>query len=424
MLETKFVRENSELIKENMNKKSLDVSVVDDFLKNDSKVRELMNDAQSLRHSRNTLSQRISEAKKKGDGAGAAKIMKEAKEVPNKIAAIEKKLLSLNEKQKKLLLKIPNIMHESVPIGKDDSENVEIRRWGEPRNFDFPIKNHVEILENLKIADFDTSAKTSGNGFYYLQGDLALLNQALIQFAIGFMRSKGYCYVEPPLMLHKEVLDAAMDTESFKDTIYSVNGEDLHLIGTSEHALLGLHANQAIPENELPKKYFSYSMCFRKEIGSHGINEKGLWRTHQFNKVEQFIFCKPEDSYKYYDELLQNSEELFQQLGLPYRVIECCSGDLAAWKAKSCDIEVWRPTTQGYGEVTSLTNCTAYQAEGLKIRVVYNDGNRTLLHTLNNTAVATSRALVAIIENYQQKDGSILIPEVLRPFMGKDSISL
>ncbi len=315
-------------------------------------------------------------------------------------------------------------MHESVPIGKDDSENVEIRRWGEPRNFDFPIKNHVEILENLKIADFDTSAKTSGNGFYYLQGDLALLNQALIQFAIGFMRSKGYCYVEPPLMLHKEVLDAAMDTESFKDTIYSVNGEDLHLIGTSEHALLGLHANQAIPENELPKKYFSYSMCFRKEIGSHGINEKGLWRTHQFNKVEQFIFCKPEDSYKYYDELLQNSEELFQQLGLPYRVIECCSGDLAAWKAKSCDIEVWRPTTQGYGEVTSLTNCTAYQAEGLKIRVVYNDGNRTLLHTLNNTAVATSRALVAIIENYQQKDGSILIPEVLRPFMGKDSISL
>jgi len=308
-------------------------------------------------------------------------------------------------------------MHESVPLGKDDSENVELRKVGEIKEFNFPVKNHVEILEDLGLVDFETSAKVSGNGFYFLKGNLGLLNQALIRFTIDFMSSKGYTYIEPPLMLHKEVLDAAMDTVSFADTIYSINGEDLNLIGTSEHALLGLHTNEAINENELPKKYFSYSMCFRKEIGSHGINEKGLWRTHQFNKVEQFIFCKPEDSYKYYDELLSNSEEIFQKLGLPYRVIECCSGDLATWKAKSADIEVYRPTTKNYGEVTSLTNCTDFQARGLMIRVVYNSGERAILHTLNNTAVATSRALVAIIENYQNEDGSINVPEALKPYM-------
>jgi seryl-tRNA synthetase len=423
MLDIKFVRENVDLVKENMKKKFQDSSLVDNVLKFDGQTRELMQQAQDLRRERNSLSKNISEAKKAKDETKAKKFMTDAKEIPEKIAKIEKKLEDIKAKQDKLLLQVPNIMHESVPLGKDDSENVEIRKWGEPHPFDFEVKNHVELLENLGVVDFETSARTTGNGFYYLKGDLALLNQALIQYAISFMREKGYEYIEPPLMLHKEVLDAAMDTESFKDTIYSVEGEDLHLIGTSEHALLGLHANEALPENQLPKKYFSYSMCFRKEIGSHGINEKGLWRTHQFNKVEQFIFCKPEDSYKYYDELLANSEELFQKLGLPYRVIECCSGDLATWKAKSCDIEVYRPTTKDYGEVTSLTNCTDFQARGLGIRIVYNDGNRAILHTLNNTAVATSRAMVAILENYQQKDGSIMIPEVLRPYMGMDFIS-
>ncbi len=423
MLDIKFVRENPELVKENMKKKFMDESLVNQVLDLDVKTRELMGEAQKLRHSRNTLSKSISDSKKAGKNDEAERLMNEAKDIPTKISNIETELASIKEAQDKLMLKIPNIMHESVPIGKDDSENVEIKRWGEPRKFDFPIRNHVEILESLGVADFDTSSKTSGTGFYFLKGDLALLNQALIRFAIDFMQSKNYTYIEPPLMLHKDVLDAAMDTESFKDTIYSIEGEDLHLIGTSEHALLGIHANNAIPETELPKKYYSYSMCFRKEIGSHGINEKGLWRTHQFNKVEQFIFCKPDESYKYYDELLNNSEELFQKLGLPYRVIECCSGDLAAWKAKSCDIEVWRPTIDGYGEVTSLTNCTAYQAKGLAIRVVYNDGTREVLHTLNNTAVATSRALVALIENYQEADGTVTIPDVLRPYIGKDKIS-
>ena len=423
MLDIKFIRENVDLVKKNMENKFQDSSVVDSVLVVDKKVRDLMVDVQKLRHSRNSLSQEISSAKKEGDESKIKEVMEKAKKIPKQLNNSEEELSKLKEELNSLLTKIPNIMHESVPIGKDDSENVEIKRWGTQTKFDFPVKNHVEILEKLSLADFDTSAKTSGNGFYYMKGDLGLLNQALINFAIKFMQSKGYTYIEPPLMLHKSVLDAAMDTESFKDTIYSIDGEDLHLIGTSEHALLGIHANEAIAENDLPKKYYSYSMCFRKEIGSHGINEKGLWRTHQFNKVEQFVFCKPEDSYKYYDELLQNSEELFQKLGLPYRVIECCSGDLAAWKAKSCDIEVWRPTTESYGEVTSLTNCTDFQARGIGIRVVYNDGNRVILHTLNNTAIATSRALVAIIENYQQKDGSIKVPDVLKEYIGKDVIT-
>ena len=422
MLDIKLIRENPDLVKENMKKKSQDSSSVDKLLDLDKKRLELMKESQSLRHSRNELSLQISQAKKNNDQSTAFSLLEKAKNIPVEIAKIEEKLKKIDSDIDKLLLIIPNIMHDSVPIGKDDSENVEIKKWGKIRKFDFEIKNHVEILEQLGVANFDMSAKTTGNGFYFLKGDLALLNQALIQYAIKFMNDRGYTYIEPPLMLRKNVLDAAMDTESFKDTIYSIEGEDLHLIGTSEYSLLGMHSGQILQENELPKKYFSYSMCFRKEIGSHGINEKGLWRTHQFNKVEQFVFCKPEDSYKYYDELLENSEQLFQNLELPYRVIECCSGDLATWKAKSCDIEVWRPTIESYGEVTSLTNCTDFQARGLGIRIAYNDGNRAVLHTLNNTAIATSRALVGIIENYQEKDGSITIPKVLRPYVGKDKI--
>lgn len=422
MLDIKSIRKNPELVKENMKRKFQDPSPVDKLLKLDAKRLELMKETQSLRRDRNDISKRISEARKRNDEEEAKKLMQDAKDIPEKISSVEEKLKKLDEDVNRILLTIPNIMHESVPQGKDDTENVEIKRWGEPRRFDFGVRNHVEILESLGLADFDMSGKTTGNGFYFLKGDMALLNQAMIQFAIDFMRKKGYVYIEPPLMLRKKVLDAAMDTESFKDTIYSIDGEDLHLIGTSEYSLLGMHSDQVLQEKDLPKKYFSYSMCFRKEIGSHGINEKGLWRTHQFNKVEQFIFCKPEESYRFYDELLNNSEEIFQQLGLPYRVIECCSGDLATWKAKSCDIEVWRPTTQSYGEVTSLTNCTDFQARGLGIRVDRNDGTREVLHTLNNTALATSRAMVALIENYQEEDGSITIPEILRPFMGKDKI--
>ena len=265
--------------------------------------------------------------------------------------------------------------------------------------------------------DFDASAKTSGNGFYYLKGDLALLNRALINFAIDFMNKKGYVYIEPTLMMRKKIAMAKGDFEAFENALYKIEGEDLYLIPTAEDIILGMLSGKTIKEENLPLKFFGYSMCFRKEIGSHGINEKGLWRTHQFNKVEQFVFCKPDDSWKYYDELKKNSDELLKALGLAYRWIECCTGDLGDWKAKSEDVEVYRPTTKDYGEVMSLTNCTDFQARDLNIRGVNRKGERYVLHTLNNTAIATSRMMVAIVENYQQKDGSIKVPKVLIPYM-------
>jgi len=417
MLGIKFVRENADLVRKNIERKQeIDRLVyLDNFLQLDEDWRKVKKEIDTLRHSRNSLSESINKAKK--EGKDVKPIIAEAKEIPAKIKLEEEKIEKIEADMKQNLSQIPNIMHESVPVGKDDTENKVIKEWGEKKDFAFPVKNHVELLEELGLADFDRAADISGNGFYVLKGDLAMLNQALIQFTLQTMAKKKYVYVEPPLMIRKRILSAAMDVEGFKDSIYSVQDDDLHMIGTSEHALLGLHEDEAILEQDLPKKYYSYSMCFRKEIGSHGINEKGLWRTHQFNKIEQFIFCAPEESYKFYDELQANSEELFQALGLPYRIVECCTGDLALWKAKSSDIEVWRPTTKDYGEVTSLTNCTAYQAEGVNTKIVRKNGDRELLHTLNNTAVATSRALVAIIENYQNVDGSIDVPKVLQPFM-------
>jgi seryl-tRNA synthetase len=416
MLDIKFIRENPDIVKENMKKKSMEnTGIVDDLLKNDEEYRKLLQEAEKLRHERNQVTQKINEAKKQG--GDITELLAQAKDIPQKIKDSEERVKTLKQEILKLLSGIPNIMHDSVTIGKDESENKELRKWGEPRGFGFPIKNHVELCEKLGLADFDSSAKTSGNGFYFLRGDLGLLNQALIRFATDHMLQKGYQYIEPPLLIHESILAASMDLEGFKQSIYKTDEADLCLIGTSEHSLLGMHTNEAIAENELPKKYFAYSMCFRKEIGSHGINEKGLWRTHQFNKVEMFIFCKPEDSYRYYDEMLQASEELMQALGLPYRVLEICSGDLALWKSKSADIEVWRPTTEDYGEVTSLSNCTAFQAQNLGIKVIKNDGTREVLHTLNNTVLATSRIMVAILENYQNDDGSVTVPEVLRPYM-------
>lgn len=420
MIDIKIIRENHGLVKENMKKKFLDVKIVDKFLKKDEEIRKKIYEVEQLKCKRNNISQEIRSLKKEGKSVEGK--IKEGKKIPVDIKKIDGELAVLKNELKIMLGGIHNIMDAKVPIGKDESENKVLKKWGKIEKKDFEVKNHVELLETLGLVDFNTSAKVSGNGFYYLKGDLALLNQALISYSIDFMNAKGYCYIEPPLMIHKEVLDAAMDTEGFKETIYSVADEDLHLIGTSEHALLGLHANEAVIEKDLPKKYFSYSMCFRKEIGSHGINEKGLWRTHQFNKVEQFIFCKPEDSEKYYDEMMQNTEEFFQNLGLPYRIVECCSGDLALWKARSADLEVYRPTTKTYGEVTSLTNCTDFQARGVNTKVVYGNGDRKFVHTINNTVVATSRAMVAIIENYQTKEGKITIPLILRKYMNSKKI--
>ena len=418
MLDIKLIREDPSLVKENIKKKfQLDkLPLVDKVLKLDEEWRRIKQEADDLRHERNTISDKINEEKKKGHDI--SQIVKKVKEIPQKISEFGEKEKKIEQEIKEILLQLPNIMSKNTPIGKDESQNKEIKKSGKIIKFKFPVKTHVELLEKLKLVDFDSSSRVSGNGFYYLKNELALLNQALIRFAIDFMKSKGYDYIETPLMLHEKEIFASMDRKAIEQSVYSIKDEDLNLIGTSEQALLAMHTGHTFNESELPKKYFSYSMCFRKELGAHGINEKGLWRTHQFNKVEQFIFCKPEDSEKLYNELLKNSEEILKKLELSYRVLEICSGDLADWKYRSADLEVYRPTTKGYGEVVSLSNCTDYQARKLDIKCVDNKNNRMIVHTLNDTALATSRIIVAIIENNQQKDGSIKIPKVLWKYTG------
>jgi len=416
MLDINLLRENSKLVKANQKKAGLPEKQVDEILKLDKKWRDEKQKADKLRSERNKVSIAISQAKKAGKKP--SDLLKKAKQLPDKIKKQDEKAEELEKKRNQELSKLPNIISKQTPIGKDDSDNKEIKKYGKQKKFDFPIKNHVELAENLDIIDFDASAKTTGNGFYFLKGKLALLNQALIRFALDFMAKQGYQYIEPPLMIQKDIMATSEGMEAIQQSVYGIKDEDLVLIGTAEQALMAMHKNQMFQEHQLPKKYFAYSMCFRKEIGSHGINEKGLWRTHQFNKVEQFIFCLPEESEKFYDELLNNSEQILKQLELPYRVIEICTGDLAKWKYRSADVEVWRPTTKAYGEVMSLSNLKDYQARDHNVRVTRKKGERQIVHTLNNTALATSRILVAILENYQNKDGSITIPKALQKYTG------
>ena len=420
MISIKDLRERPEVYIKNNKKKGKDAFIIKRVLEIDKEWRGIKLKADKLRSERNKVSEEINKAKK--EKKNVSELLKKAKEIPSKIRKLEEKEKEVYEKLKNKLYEVPNLMHEKVPVGKDDSENVVRKKVGKIPKFSFPVKNHVEIVEELGVADFDDSAKTSGNGFYYLKGDLALLNRALINFTIDFMQKKGYEYIEPPLMVDKKVVKAKGNFEGFENALYKIEGEDLYLIPTAEDAILGMLSDKTIKEEKLPLKFYGYSMCFRKEVGSHGINEKGLWRTHQFNKVEQFIFCHPKDSWKYYEELKKNSAEIMKKLGLPYRIIECCTGDLADWKARSEDIEVWRPTLKDYGEVMSLSNCTDYQARDLNIRGLSKNGERYVLHTLNNTALATSRIMVAIIENYQQKDGTIKVPKVLIPYMNGKKI--
>jgi seryl-tRNA synthetase len=421
MIDIKLIRENPQVVKENIKRKAQEkkLALVDEIIKKDEEWRKLKFQADDLRKERNKLSEQVNQAKKTKDNKLAESLIKKAKEIPQEIEKKEGEEEKLSEEIKKMLVQLPNIMSPKVPIGKDASGNVEIKKWGKIQKFDFPVKTHVELAEKLGIVDFEASARVSGTGFYYLKNQLALLNQALIRFAIDLMKKKkGYEYIETPLMLTEKEIFASMDKAAIEQSVYSIKGQDLNLIGTAEQSLLAMHKGDVIPEDKLPKKYFAYSMCFRQEIGAHGINEKGLWRTHQFNKVEQFIFCKPEDSEKYYDELLANSEEILQKLELPYHIIEICTGDLADWKFRSADLEVYRPTTKEYGEVMSLTNCTDYQARKLDIKCIDKHGNRRVLHTLNDTALATSRILVALLENNQQADGSIKIPKALWKYTG------
>jgi seryl-tRNA synthetase len=422
MLDIKFIRENPDFVKENIRKKFQKDKIikVDELLEKDKLYISYLKEVELLRASRNKISSEINKKKKAGEDC--SNLFKEAKEIPIKIANIESNLDKLSKEIKEILYIIPNMVHSSVPIGKNDKENVVREVLGEPEKKSFEVKSHVEIAESLNIADFETSARTSGNGFYYLKGDLALLNVALINFARNYMVEQGYEYIEPPLMIREEVLTGVYSGNEIAEMAYKIENEDLYLIATSEHPLIGMFINKTISKEDLPIKITGFSACFRKEIGSHGIDEKGLYRTHQFNKQEMVVICEPEDSYKYYDEMIGHSKEVFKRLGIPIREVECCSGDLADLKAKSADLEMWSPRKQDYFEITSCTNMEAAQARRLNIKVT--DGKeKYFAHTLNNTVIATSRAMVGILENYQNEDGTITIPEVLRPYMsGKEKI--
>ena len=422
MIDINLIREEPDLVKENIKKKFQEdkLKLVDEVKKLDEDWRKLKFDEDKLRGERNNISKKISELKKSGEKAD--KEIREAGEIPKKIEKIQDKRKKLQSKIKEIMFKIPNIMHESVPIGKDDSENVEIKKFGKIKKFDFKILGHSELGEKLGVLDFDDSARVSGKGFYYLKGDLALLNMALINFARDFMIEKDFLYVEPPLMIRGDVLRGVYSNEEIDEMSYKIEGEDLYLIATSEHTLIGQFIGKTLSSKDLPVLQTGYSMCFRKEIGSHGIDEKGIYRTHQFNKQEMVIICEPEESYKWYDKMLNYSIDLFKKLEIPFRILECCSGDLANLKAKSCDLEAWSPRQNEYKEITSLTNMEESQARRLNIKIE-NKGKRYFAHTLNNTVIATSRIMVAILENNQNKDSSVNIPKVLIPYMnGKTKI--
>lgn len=423
MLDINLIREHPDKVKENLKRKFREdlIPLVDKTQSLDEQWRELKGENDKARAERNKLSKEINAAKKAGKDA--KDLLAKAKKIPEEITKRDEKMGAIYEEIKKNLKTLPNMVDGSVKMGKDDSENEVVRTWGEPKKPDFKLLSNGEIAERLGAADFEQSAVVSGSGFYYLKGDLALLNQALIRFGIEHMVKKGYEYVETPLMLRHAPYEGVVPMEDFQEAIYKIEGEDLHLIATAEHSLMSLYYDQTIPKEQLPIKIVSYSMCFRKEVGSHGLDEKGLFRTHQFNKVEQVVICEPKDSPKMYEEMLKNTEELFQALEIPYQVLDLCTGDLSAVKAKSLDLEAWMPRGETYREVTSLSNCTDYQARGMNIKVINKKGEKHFPHTLNNTVCATSRAMVAILENFQNKDGSVTIPKALRPYMfGKDKI--
>ncbi|MDY6095443.1 MAG: serine--tRNA ligase [Oscillospiraceae bacterium] len=429
MIDIRLIRENPELVKENIKKKFQDTKLplVDEVLELDKANRAAINEASNLRAQRNALSKKIGmlmgQAKKdpsKLEEAEAVKAQVTAQ--AERLAALEQQEGEYEEKIRKIMLTIPQIIDESVPIGPDDSYNVEVQRFGEAKTPDFPIPYHTEIMERFDGIDLDAARRVAGNGFYYLMGDIARLHEGVLAYARDFMIDKGFTYVIPPFMIHGAVVEGVMSFPEMDAMMYKIEGEDLYLIGTSEHSMIGRFIDQIIPENQLPQTLTSYSPCFRKEKGAHGIEERGVYRIHQFEKQEMIVVCKPEDSMYWYEKLWQNSVELFRSLDIPVRQLECCSGDLADLKVKSCDIEAWSPRQQKYFEVCSCSNLGDAQARRLKIRIKGEDGKNYLAHTLNNTCVAPPRMLIAFLENNLQEDGSVRIPEVLRPYMGGKEI--
>lgn len=423
MIDIKILRENPDIVKENIRKKFQDdkLKLVDEVLALDEKWRKAKYEEDGLRSERNKVSEEINQAKKKKDEKAAKQLLKRAKEIPDKIAEIQEKRKKLEEDIKQIMYKIPNIIHDSVPIGKDSSENVEIKKVGKPEIPNYEIFNHAELAEKLSGVDFDSARETSGNGFYFLTGDLAVLHSAMIAYARDYMIKQGFSYVIPPFMIRKRVVEGVMSFTEMENMMYKVEGEDLYLIGTSEHSMIGRFIGKTLNSTSLPITLTSYSPCFRKEIGAHGIEEKGFYRLHQFEKQEMIVICEPEESYRWYEKMLQYTVDVFKNLDVPVRTLECCSGDLADLKAKSADVEAWSPRQKKYYEVGSCSNLTEAQARRLDIKIE-NKGKRYFAHTLNNTVLASPRALIAVMENNQQKDGSIKIPKVLQPYMGGKKI--
>ncbi len=418
MLDIKLIRENPEIVKKDLKKRRDEEKIkwVDDLVNYDKKWRELIQEANKLRERRNIVTQEIADLKKKGKDVKDK--LKEVKEIPDKIKKLEIQVEDYRKKTDSILMKLPNVLHESVPYGKDENNNVIVRTWDKPPKFDFKPKNHLDIAVNLGLIDTERAAKIAGRGFFYFKGELALLDYAIQVYTINFLMKKGYMLIEPPFMMHKEPYLGVTDLESFHDQLYKVENEDLYLIATSEHPMAAMFMDEILEKKDLPIKFIGISPCFRKEVGAHGKYTKGLFRMHQFNKIEQFIFCLPEQSWKLHEELEKNSEELYQNLGLHYRVVNVCTGDIGIIASKKYDILVWMADGQ-FREAGSNSNCTDYQARRLNIRFREKEGQAPIgfVHTLNNTALATSRTMMAILEQFQQKDGSVIIPKVLRSFM-------
>ena len=419
MIDIKFLRENPDIVRENIKKKFQDTKLplVDEVIELDAEKRATQQKADSLRASRNKLSKQIGALMGQGKKAEAEEVKAQVKAQSDELIAAEVKEKELDEKILKIMMTIPNIIDASVPVGKDDSENVEVERFGEPVVPDFPVPYHTEIMESFNGIDLDAARRVAGNGFYYLMGDIARLHSAVIAYARDFMIDRGFTYVIPPYMIRSDVVTGVMSFAEMDSMMYKIEGEDLYLVGTSEHSMIGKFIDQILPEAELPLTLTSYSPCFRKEKGAHGIEERGVYRIHQFEKQEMIVVCKPEDSMKWYDKLWKNTVDLFRSMDIPVRTLECCSGDLADLKVKSVDVEAWSPRQKKYFEVGSCSNLGDAQARRLRIRVNGENG-KYLAHTLNNTVVAPPRMLIAFLENNLQADGSVRIPEALRPYMG------
>ena len=420
MLDLKFVRENPEIVKQNIKNKFQDskLELVDEVIELDEQNRAAKQEGDALRAERNKLSKQIGALMGQGKKEEAEELKRLVTDASDHLAELEKKESELDEKIKKIMMTIPNIIDPSVPIGKDDSENVEVQRYGEPVVPEFDIPYHAEIMESFDGIDLDSARKVAGNGFYYLMGDIARLHSSVISYARDFMIDRGFSYCIPPFMIRSEVVTGVMSFAEMDAMMYKIEGEDLYLIGTSEHSMIGKFIDTILPESKLPQTLTSYSPCFRKEKGAHGLEERGVYRIHQFEKQEMIVVCKPEESMDWYEKLWQNTVDLFRTLDIPVRTLECCSGDLADLKVKSVDVEAWSPRQKKYFEVGSCSNLGDAQARRLKIRVSGEDGQKYFAHTLNNTVVAPPRMLIAFMENNLQADGTVKIPEALQPYMG------